>query len=203
MKELIEIQNRLNAPKSRVNKFGGYNYRNCEDILDGLKPLLLEQHCTLIITDEVVQVGSRYYVKATATITNSEGKSQTVTALAREEEDKKGMDAAQITGACSSYARKYALNGLFLIDDSQDPDTQPPKETATKTPEKPKETTKEEPKTTFNLESAKKEVEKAKTSADVMRIWVDNKEWQGIPAFKELITKTGSELKKKENVKTE
>ena len=123
MKELIEIQSKLNAPKSRENKFGGYKYRSCEDILDAVKPLLKEQNSYLTITDEVVLIGDRFYVKATATIVTPSG-TLANTAFAREEETKKGMDAAQITGAASSYARKYALNGLFCIDDVADPDTQ-------------------------------------------------------------------------------
>lgn len=123
MKELIAIQSQLKAPKSKYNSFGKYNYRSCEDILEAVKPLLQENDCTLVISDEIVMVGTRYYVKATATIINSEGKAVSNTGLAREDEDKKGMDGCQITGTASSYARKYALNGLFLIDDTKDADT--------------------------------------------------------------------------------
>lgn len=119
MKELAKIQRELKAPKGQTNKFGGYKYRSAEDILEALKPLLGE--CVLTITDNVMQVGERYYVQATATITNG-GTSRSVTGWAREPEDKKGSDASQITGAASSYARKYALNGLFAIDDTKDAD---------------------------------------------------------------------------------
>lgn len=123
MKELIAIQSELKAPKSQFNKFGGYKYRKAEDILEAVKPLLAKQKCTLIITDDVILIGNRIYVKATATIKNEKGECETTTGWAREEETKKGMDGSQITGASSSYARKYALNGLFAIDDNADSDT--------------------------------------------------------------------------------
>lgn len=122
MKELIAIQSELKAPKSQFNKFGGYKYRKAEDILEAVKPLLNKQKCTLTITDDIVMVGNRIYVKATATIKNEKGECETTTGWAREEESKKGMDGSQITGASSSYARKYALNGLFAIDDNADSD---------------------------------------------------------------------------------
>ena len=123
MKELISIQSELKAPKSQYNKFGGYKYRKAEDILEAVKPLLAKQKCTLIITDDVVLIGNRIYVKATATIKNEKGECETTTGWAREEETKKGMDGSQTTGASSSYARKYALSGLFAIDDNADSDT--------------------------------------------------------------------------------
>lgn len=124
MEKLIEIQSKLKAPKSQTNSFGKYKYRSCEDILEALKPLLLEQSMSLTITDEMVEVGGRVYVKATATL-RKVGIEETisVSAFAREAEVKKGMDDSQITGSASSYARKYALNGLFLIDDTKDADT--------------------------------------------------------------------------------
>lgn len=122
MEELIAIQNELKAPKSQKNNFGNYNYRSCEDILEAVKPLLKKYGCELTLSDEVVTVGGRIYVKATAEIHSKNDKRQ-VTAYAREAENKKGMDDSQITGAASSYARKYALNGLFLIDDTKDSDT--------------------------------------------------------------------------------
>ena len=108
MKELITIQSELKAPKTQVNNFGGYKYRKAEDILEAVKPLLAKQKCTLTITDDIVMVGNRIYVKATATIKNEKGEFETTTGWAREEETKKGMDGSQITGASSSYARKYA-----------------------------------------------------------------------------------------------
>jgi len=118
--KLAEIQRTLNAPKNQFNSFGKYKYRSCEDILEGVKPLL--GGLFLSISDEVVLIGTRHYVKATARITDGESTHE-ATALAREEESKKGMDAAQVTGATSSYARKYCLNGLFGIDDSKDADS--------------------------------------------------------------------------------
>ncbi|ELY3554446.1 ERF family protein [Cronobacter turicensis] len=117
---LASIQAELNAPKSQFNSFGGYNYRSCEDILNAVKPLL--KGLFLSITDDVIQLGDRYYIRATATITDGEN-SHSASAIAREAITKKGMDDAQVTGATSSYARKYCLNGLFGIDDAKDPDT--------------------------------------------------------------------------------
>lgn len=122
MEKLIKIQSELKAPKGQLNKFGGYKYRSCEDILEAVKPLCARENVQLTISDEIVQIGDRYYVKATASVTDG-NETVSVHALAREEETKKGMDASQLTGATSSYARKYALNGLFCIDDTKDADT--------------------------------------------------------------------------------
>ena len=138
MKKLIEIQNELKAPKSKYNSFGKFSYRSCEDILEAVKPLLKVKDLIMTISDEAVNVGDKNYIKATVTITDGD-KSMSVSALAREAEDKKGMDDSQITGTASSYARKYALNGMFLIDDTKDADTDEYKE-ATKKAE-PKEET--------------------------------------------------------------
>lgn len=124
MKELIKIQQQLKAPKKHRNNFGGYNYRSCEDILEAVKPICHELGCFITITDDIITSADRVYIKATATIHNAEGQLFSVSAFAREEETKKGMDAAQITGSASSYARKYALNGLLAIDDTRDPDAQ-------------------------------------------------------------------------------
>lgn len=118
---LIHIQGELKAPKSQENKFGGYKYRSCEDILEAVKPLLKKEKVTLTISDDIVEVGGRVYVKATATLSDGEDTIST-SAFAREAEMKKGMDDSQITGSASSYARKYALNGLFAIDDTKDAD---------------------------------------------------------------------------------
>ena len=122
--KLNYIQGALKAPKNQRNNFGGYNYRSCEDILEALKPLLGETKTTLTISDEPVIVGDRFYIKATATLRDSENEKGEicVNAFAREPLSKKGMDEAQLTGATSSYARKYALNGLFAIDDTKDAD---------------------------------------------------------------------------------
>lgn len=122
--KLNAIQSALKAPKSQYNEFGKYKYRKAEDILESVKPLLKENGCTLTCTDDLQLIGDRYYIRATATITCSEdGSSVSTTAFAREEEEKKGMDGSQVTGASSSYARKYALNGLLCIDDTADSDT--------------------------------------------------------------------------------
>ena len=116
---LSKIQKEMKAPKSQFNAFGKYKYRSCEDILEAVKPFL--NGTVLYISDEMVLIGDRYYIKATATLRNGD-EAVSVTAYAREEAEKKGMDSSQITGAASSYARKYALNGLFLIDDTKDSD---------------------------------------------------------------------------------
>ena len=122
--KLLAVQNELKAPKDKRNDFGGFNYRSCEGILEAVKPLLQEQGLMLTIKDEVVNIGDRYYVRATVLLDDISSNGEiAITALAREEEAKKGMDASQITGTASSYARKYALNGLFLIDDTKDADT--------------------------------------------------------------------------------
>ena len=122
--KLNAIQTALKAPKSQYNEFGKYKYRKAEDILESVKPLLAQHGCTITCSDELILVGSRYYIKATVTLTDMEsGQAVSTTAWAREEEDKKGMDGSQITGASSSYARKYALNGLLCIDDTADSDT--------------------------------------------------------------------------------
>lgn len=122
MEVLIKIQSELKAPKDLYNKFGNYNYRSAESILESVKPLLVKYGAELTISDDVVSVGDRVYVKATVSITDGK-ETKTVTAFAREPLDRKGQDSSQITGATSSYARKYALNGLFLIDDNKDADT--------------------------------------------------------------------------------
>jgi len=124
MKELVKIQTELKAPKNQFNAFGKYKYRSCEDILEGLKPHLKDNNCYITLADDVQEVAGVLMIKATATITNSEGKSVTVSAFAGIEPNKKGMDISQTFGSSSSYARKYALNGLFAIDDTKDADTQ-------------------------------------------------------------------------------
>lgn len=121
--KLVKIQHELKAPKDQHNGFGNYNYRSLENILESVKPLLAEAGLSIIIGDDIVEVGGKVYVKATATISNGKV-SISNTAFAREDESKKGMSDPQITGACSSYARKYAVQGLFAIDDSKDPDTE-------------------------------------------------------------------------------
>lgn len=138
--KLMEVQSKLKAPKGQFNSFGNYKYRSCEDILESLKPLLAEVKAVLNLTDTIELIGERFYVKATAIFIDAEkGEKVEVTALAREDATKKGMDLAQVTGSVSSYARKYALNGLFCIDDTKDSD-------ATNTHGKDEESHQEEPK---------------------------------------------------------
>ncbi len=123
MEELIKIQSELKAPKNKYNSFGKYSYRSCEDILEAVKPLLKKHGCYMTITDDVFVAGDRFYIRATVSLVNKDGKSVIGVGLAREDKSKAGMSESQITGTASSYARKYALNGLFLIDDTKDADT--------------------------------------------------------------------------------
>lgn len=135
---LIDIQTSLKCNKSQFNSYGGFSYRSAEDILTAVKPLLASFGCLLTLTDDIVLVGDRVYVKSTATITDPDGNTQSTTAFAREPDSKKGMDASQVTGCASSYARKYALNALFLIDDVKDADTDEYRRQTEDTAKKPK-----------------------------------------------------------------
>ena len=184
MKELAKIQSKLKAPKTQYNKFGGYSYRSAEDILEAVKPLLSAESCTLTITDNVEMIGSRYYIVATATIKNGKDETESATAMAREPETKKGMDESQITGSASSYARKYALNGLFAIDDNKDADMMD------------------------NAQPQVSQPQQNAVSVDDIKRWlaaVTNREqlekaWKAVPTsqrdtVKELFTQKGQELK--------
>lgn len=162
MKELLQIQSELKAPKGQFNAYGKYKYRSCEDILEAVKPILKKNNCTLLLSDSLIYVGERYYIKATATLVNAEGKSVSTEAYAREEETKKGMDASQITGASSSYARKYALNGLLCIDDNKDSDTT---NTGDNTPAAPAKASKED---NAEVEKAIAEINAAKSKDDLI-----------------------------------
>ena len=155
--KLAAIQTKLHAPKNQKNTFGGYNYRSCEDILEAVKPLL--DGLVLTITDDVTDVGGRIYVKATARLTDGKD-AMTATAFAREAESRKGMDESQITGSTSSYARKYALNGLFLIDDNKDADSQDNSEQGQKAKPQPAQNP-------FDLPAALEWVKKAATVEQV------------------------------------
>lgn len=119
---LVNIQAELKAPKAQYNDFGKYKYRSCEDILEAVKPILKKYNTAITLSDDILNIGNRFYIKATATLFNGE-ELITSEAYAREDEAKKGMDGSQITGSASSYARKYALNGLLAIDDTKDADT--------------------------------------------------------------------------------
>ena len=140
--KLMTIQGALKAPKDQYNSFGKYKYRSCEDILESVKPLLSAHDCALVITDDIMMIGDRIYVKATAKLISGSEQVES-SAFAREESEKKGMDSSQVTGAASSYARKYALNGLFCIDDTKDSDA-----TNTHGQQPKEEPKKEEPKNT-------------------------------------------------------
>lgn len=136
--KMLKIQTELKAPKNQFNKFGNYSYRSCEDIQEGVKPLLKSTNTVLTITDDLVLIGDRYYIKSTAILHDCESQECISNiGFAREELDKKGMDSSQITGSTSSYARKYALNGLFCIDDVKDADTQKPDDNKQNTPKEP------------------------------------------------------------------
>lgn len=170
MKELIEIQSKLNAPKGQYNAFGKYKYRSCEDILEAVKPLLKEQKTALVISDDIIEVGTRVFLKATCKLMREDGEEiANNSALAEIPTTKKGMDLSQITGASSSYARKYALNGLFCIDDTKDADTQP----------------KQEDKQTSSptIEDAINEMKKCDTIGRLQNCWTKHKKYQGVQDF--------------------
>lgn len=201
MKELVNIQSELKAPKGQFNKFGGYKYRSAEDILEAVKPLLRENNCTLTISDDIVQVGDRYYIKANVTLTNSAGTNVSVSALAREEEQKKGMDSSQITGTASSYARKYALNGLFCIDDTKDADTEEnikEQQGSTATAKKSEAQATSQPKHSDNrqldLDLALTEMREANSLVELQSVWTRWKAFQNINQFINLKNQRKNEL---------
>lgn len=165
MKELINIQRNLHAPKNQFNKFGNYKYRSAEDILNSVKPLLADNECTLTITDDIIFVGGSIYVKATATIKNASGETESTNAFAREETTVKGMSSSQVTGAASSYARKYALNGLFAIDDTKDADAT------------------NDGSANNSEEQALKEIANAKSREELNKVWNTYKSLQGNAKF--------------------
>lgn len=178
--KLIDVQGRLKAPKGQYNNFGKYKYRSSEDILEAVKPLLVEQGLLLTIEDDIVMVGERIYVKAIATVRYGE-ESITSVAFAREELEKKGMDSSQVTGAASSYARKYALNGLFCIDDTKDSDAT---NNGIKTADD------ENP----LMDMALADVVNANTEADLKSVWENYPALQPNKAFRSLINKRKAQL---------
>lgn len=173
MKELNTIQTKLNAPKNQKNTFGGYNYRSCEDIMEAIKPLLAETGCTLVVSDDIIMTGDRFYVKATATITNPTGETVCNTAYAREPLDRKGVDEAQVTGSTSSYARKYALGGLLCLDDNKDPDTKAQPQTQAVSAD--------------DVKNAIAEVKAAKDGKELTAIWKKHKALQKVAEFKKAV----------------
>ena len=192
--EMVFIQSRLNAPKKQRNTYGNYNYRSCEDILEAVKPLLAETECVLTIHDEIVQVADRIYVKATATLTTSTGKEYTTTAFAREAETKKGMDESQITGSASSYARKYALNGLFCIDDNKDADALNVNKEYTEKPVKVKHTKGQDTLPPVGIAIA--EVEGCVSRAELNAVWNKFAAYQSNSDFVIAVQKKASEYPK-------
>lgn len=181
-KKLAAIQSRLKAPKNQYNSFGKYKYRSCEDILEALKPLANEQGCTITIEDSPIMVGEWHYIQATATLSDGYN-SKSVKAYARESETKSGMDSSQITGTASSYARKYALNGLFAIDDTKDADTMDNRQKVEPNPE------------AKELAKVKAQLKQAKTADEIKNVlslylYSELKE-----QVKELCKERGKELK--------
>lgn len=160
MKELVKIQTELKANKDLFNSFGGYGYRSAETILQDVKDLLNDTCCSIILSDDIVMIGDRIYVKATATIKNAQGDTESAVSFAREALTKKGMDDSQLTGSASSYARKYALCGLLAIDDRRDSDTQNNGGTAPKTEDQLK----------SEFETAKKKLNACKKKDDVVKL---------------------------------
>lgn len=178
---LLDIQARLKAPKGQTNNFGHYKYRSAEDILEAVKPLLKENGCFLTISDDIVMVGSRIYVKATITLSKN-GETIHTTAFARESESKSGMDASQITGAASSYARKYALNGLFCIDDTKEADALNTNKEYTQPPTDP------------NLELILANIKATRNLDELSKIWHECSAYQPNPIFSGAVSARKKEL---------
>lgn len=197
MKELNIIQTQLNAPKGQLNSFGGYKYRSLEDIMQAVKPLLITTQCTITFADRVELIGTRYYVHTVCKLRNASGETEVSEAYAREQEQKKGMDEAQITGSASSYARKYAACSLLAIDDNLEPDmvdnreegqkkaaTRPVKDAAAPAPAKPRITTADGPKMTQLAEWYAKQTDKAAAVSKMME------KYDLAPAALQVITST-------------
>jgi len=190
LNELVYIQSTLKAPKNQRNTFGGYNYRSCEDIMEAVKPLLKETNCTLVVSDDIVQVGDRFYVKATAILKTPSGEEYKNSAFAREPLSKKGSDESQLTGAASSYARKYALNGLFCIDDTKDADALNVNKEYTQQPA-PQQSV--QPQVT--AEQVMAEIAAAKTEQELGSIYYKYPQWQRDANFTGALTARKDQLK--------
>lgn len=197
--KLIVIQSELKATKDKFNKFGGYAYRSAEGILEGVKPLLRKFDVSLVISDEVQLIGNRFYIKATATLKSGD-ETVSSSAFAREEESKKGIDGAQLTGATSSYARKYALNGLFCIDDNKDADTEEyhNQQQTAKTTQQPV----QQPAPQQSVQAAvvippaiMNAITAAKTVAELSAIWKANPQFQTVPQFVNSISERKKQVK--------
>lgn len=186
IEKVVSVQRELKAPKSQFNKFGKYYYRNAEDILNSVKPLLADKALLLTITDDIVLIGNRFYVKSTATLTDGEH-IQSSTAFAREDEIQKGMAGSQVTGSTSSYARKYALNGLFCIDDTKDADTlnthgNEPQQSPSNTDER--------------LTLAIQEVNAANSRSSLTSVWNSYNDLQGNARFSEAVAEAAKKFPK-------
>lgn len=204
--KLAQVQGELNVPKENVNKFGGYNYRSCEDILEKAKPLCVSHGLLLTISDDIRMVSDRIYVLATATVTDTEsGEQVSVNGFAREPLDKKGSDASQITGAASSYARKYALNGLFCIDDTKDADalntskeyTQPSQQTQAAAQPQPTVKQAVQQKQLVGEAQYKGEIGACATMDALMAIWNKYPQLQGDKGFRDAWASRRSQIEKK------
>lgn len=189
MNELREIQTRLNAPKTNEAKNASgkviYKYRSCEDILEACKPLLKELKCDITITDEVVLIGNRFYIKSTAKITNEKGDSESTSAYAREPDTLSQMNPSQVTGAASSYARKYALNGLLAIDDTKDADAVP--QQPSQGAQQPSQGQDGDLTEMLNV-YALPQIQQANTLADLTKIYNEWVQLQDVPAFKSALS---------------
>ena len=190
MENLIKIQAELKAPKCQTNKFGNYKYRSCEDILEAVKPLLLKYDCSLTITDEIKEISNIVFVEATVKITNDKNVIE-VKAQAGIDPNRKGMDIAQCFGASSSYARKYALNGLFLIDDTKDADATNTHESAPKGANKAIST----PEQSLELAEIIKAIKKASSKEDLAILW-DSLDESEQKQTKAIFTRRKQELEK-------
>ena len=191
LNELVYIQSTLKAPKNQRNNFGGYNYRSCEDIMEAVKPLLKETNCTLVVSDDIVQVGDRFYVKATAILKTPSGEEYKNSAFAREPLSKKGSDESQVTGAASSYARKYALNGLFCIDDTKDADALNVNKEYTQQPQ-----AQQPVQPQVSVDTVMAEIAAAKTEQELGAIYYKYPQWQRNANFTGALTARKDQLKK-------
>lgn len=185
--KLIVIQSELKATKDKFNKFGGYRYRSAEGILEAVKPLLKRNNVSLLINDEVLLIGNRFYIKATATLKSGD-ETMSSAAYAREEESKKGMDGAQVTGSASSYARKYALNGLLCIDDAKDADTEEYHNLQQGTQPVPQQQI-VVPQDVLNA------IQTASTISDLSAIWNKNQQFQTVPQFVNTLSERKKQIK--------
>lgn len=194
-KKMIEVQQELKAPKNQRNNFGNYNYRSCEDIIEAVKPILADKELLLTISDELVEVGGRNYIKAVVTVSDGDD-SITVTGFAREAPNKKGMDEMQLTGATSSYARKYALNGMFAIDDTKDADTDSFQKRKSKDNNKSKNSSKNEGPTKKQLVALKDWIDEGGKGKEILVAYLKKRDCHNLT---ELTQKQAENLLKKLN----